>query len=298
MSAVQPVGFIGVGIMGQPMALHLLDKGHPLVVHDTNEQALARMAEAGARIVDSPKAVADLARVVFTSLPNPAILEAVALGANGVIEGAAVEVLADLSTVGPPLIRQLAERLGERNIQMVDAPISGGAERARDGTLAVVMSGAPRAVEAVAALAASFGNALFTVGERPGQAQLLKVLNNMLSSTALLITAEAFVAGVKGGLDPRTMIDVFNAGTGKNGSTLDKFPTHVLTGTFDFGHSISGVCKDIGLAVDECQALGVPMWLGNSARQLWNVAAQHGGGRLDMTRVVQAIENWSRVGEG
>lgn len=295
MSTAPLIGFIGVGVMGQPMALHLLAKGHRLLVHDTQAEARAVLAKAGAALADSPRAVADQAEVVFTSLPNPAILEQVVLGPQGLAGGGALRILADLSTVGPDLIRHLAERLAEHDVAVVDAPISGGAERARDATLAVMMSGPPAAVQEVTALAAAFGTELFNVGEQPGQAQLLKLLNNMLSSTALLITAEAFVAGVKGGLDPHTLIEVFNASTGRNGATVDKFPRHVLTGSFDFGHSMAGVCKDVGLAVDACQALGVPMWLGSSARQLWRAAAQ-GGERQDMTEVVRSIERWSDGG--
>ncbi|MFF7710691.1 NAD(P)-binding domain-containing protein [Pseudomonas sp. NPDC007930] len=292
MSNAPIVGFIGVGVMGQPMALHLLAKGHTLHVYDRSAEALAVLEAAGAQIASSARAVAEQASVVFTSLPNPAILEAVVFGPEGLAEGRAMKVLADLSTVGPELIRSLAERLAGQGVSVVDAPISGGAERARSATLAVMMSGAPEALRQVMDLAAAFGTELFNVGEQPGQAQLLKLLNNMLSSTALLITAEAFVAGVRGGLDPQLMIEVFNAGTGKNGSTMDKFPRHVLTGSFDFGHSMAGVCKDVGLAVDACQALGVPMWLGNSARQLWTAAAQ-GGARQDMTAVVKTIEGWA-----
>ena len=111
----------------------------------------------------------------------------------------------------------------------------------------------------------------------------MKLLNNLLSTTALAITSEAFVAGVKAGLDADMMIAVINAGTGRNSATQDKFPKSVLPRTFDFGFPISGACKDVGLAIVECQALGVPMWVGSAARQLWlagllQVAAADGTG--------------------
>jgi 2-hydroxy-3-oxopropionate reductase len=149
-------------------------------------------------------------------------------------------------------------------------------------------------VAAVRPLLAAFGK-VFVVGNRPGQAQLLKVLNNMLSSTALAVTSEALVAGVKGGLDPATMVAVFNAGTGRNSATEDKVPRWVLPRTFAFGHPIAGVCKDIGLAIDECQALGVPMWIGSAARALWQYAAASGGAQKDMTALVTYIEPWAGV---
>jgi len=155
-------------------------------------------------------------------------------------------------------------------------------------------AGPAHAVAAVRPLLAAFGR-VFVVGSRPGQAQLLKVLNNMLSSTALAVTSEALVAGVKGGLDPAMMVAVFNASTGRNSATEDKVPRWVLPRTFAFGHPIAGVCKDIGLAIDECQALGVPMWIGSAARALWQYASAKGGAQKDMTALVTYIEPWAGV---
>lgn len=286
------LGFIGVGVMGRPMARRLLQHGHSLVIYDKDQAALDELAALGARIAESVREVADNAEIIFTSLPSPAIFKAVALGADGIIEGRAVRTLVDLSTVGSRAEQEVAAGLAAKGIDTVDAPVSGGAAGARNGSLAMMVAGKPAAVERVRSLFDVFGK-VFIVGEQPGQGQLLKLLNNMLSTTAFAITSEAFVAGVKGGLDPEVMMSVINAGSGKNGATLDKFPKHVLPGTFDFGFPVSSVCKDIGLAIEECQALGVPMWLGNAARQLWNVAAQQDGGGRDLTELVRTVEGWS-----
>jgi 2-hydroxy-3-oxopropionate reductase len=286
------LGFIGVGVMGRPMARRLLQHGHSLVIYDKDQAALDELAALGARIAESVREVADNAEIIFTSLPSPAIFKAVALGADGIIEGRAVRTLVDLSTVGSRAEQEVAAGLAARGIDTVDAPVSGGAAGAKNGRLAMMVAGSPAAVERVRSLFDVFGK-VFIVGEQPGQGQLLKLLNNMLSTTAFAITSEAFVAGVKGGLDPEVMMSVINAGSGKNGATLDKFPKHVLPGTFDFGFPVSSVCKDIGLAIEECQALGVPMWLGNAARQLWNVAAQQDGAGRDLTELVRTVEGWS-----
>lgn len=286
------LGFIGVGVMGRPMARRLLEQGHSLVIFDKDPVALAELAALGARVADSVRDVADSAEIIFTSLPSPAIFKAVALGADGVVEGRAVRILVDLSTVGSRAEQEVAAGLLKQGIETVDAPVSGGAAGAAKGTLAIMVAGKPDVVAQVRALFDVFGK-VFIVGEQPGQGQLLKLLNNMLSTTAFAITSEAYVAGIKGGLDPHVMMDVINAGSGKNGATLDKFPKHVLPGTFDFGFPVSSVLKDIGLAVEECQALGVPMWLGNAARQLWNVAAQQDGGDRDLTELVRTIDDWS-----
>lgn len=288
------LGFIGTGVMGRPMARRLLEQGHSLVIFDKDPAALAELSGLGARVADSVREVADSAEIIFTSLPSPAIFKAVALGADGIAEGSAVRILVDLSTVGSRAEQEVAAGLLKRGIETVDAPVSGGASGASKGTLALMVAGKPEAVAQVRPLFDVFGK-VFIVGEQAGQGQLLKLLNNMLSTTAFAITSEAFVAGVKGGLDPQVMMDVINAGSGKNGATLDKFPKHVLPGTFDFGFPVSSVCKDIGLAIEECQALGVPMWLGQAARQLWNVAAQQDGGGRDLTELVRTVEGWSEA---
>jgi 3-hydroxyisobutyrate dehydrogenase-like beta-hydroxyacid dehydrogenase len=286
------IGFVGVGVMGRPMARRLIEAGHSLIVYDRDEQAVAELAALGAHAAKSVREVADKARIVFTSLPTPAVFRQVALGDGGLIEGSGLKILVDLSTVGSRAEKEVADGLLEKGIATVDAPVSGGAAGAKKGTLAIMVAGNPAAVDEVRGLFEVLGK-VFIVGEEPGQGQLLKLLNNMLSSTAFAITSEAFVAGMRGGLDPEVMMSVINAGSGKNGATLDKFPKQVLPRTFDFGFPIGSVCKDIGLAVEECQALGVPMWVGNVARQVWNYAAMQDGTKRDMTELVKYMERWS-----
>jgi 2-hydroxy-3-oxopropionate reductase len=292
MSNHKLVGFIGAGVMGAPLSRHLLKAGYPLIVYDVSAPAVAAMVEAGAKGAASIREVVDAAEIVFTSLPSPAIFTQVALGNGGVVEGKAVKIVVDLSTVGSRASKAVAAGLLEKGTHLVDAPISGGAEGARKGTLAVMVAGQEQAVARVRPLLELFGK-LFFVGPAPGQAQLLKLLNNMLSTTAFAITSEAFVAGVKGGLDPHVMMSAINAGSGRSGASQDKFMKHVLPGTFDFGFPVSSVCKDIGLAIEECEALGVPMWVGNAARQLWNFAGTQNGMQRDLTELVKEIEAWT-----
>lgn len=288
------LGFIGVGVMGKPMARHLLAKGHALVVYDTSAPAVAEMVAAGAQAADSVAGVVDRARIVFTSLPSPAVFSQVALGDGGVKDGKAVKIMVDLSTVGSRATKAAAAGLLARGIDLIDAPVSGGAAGAAKGTLAVMVAGRPEAAAEVRPLLECFGK-LFVVGPDAGQAQLLKLLNNMLSSTAFAITSEAFVAGVKGGLDPEIMMAAINAGSGRSGASQDKFMKQVLPRSFDFGFPIASVCKDIGLAIEECEALGVPMWVGNTARQLWNFAGRQDGMGRDMTELVSSVERWAQA---
>jgi len=281
-----------VGVMGRPMAGHLLAQGHDVMVYDANPAAVAALVAAGARGAASIAEVVDQARVVFTSLPSPSVFTEVAVGEGGVKDGKAVKVMVDLSTVGSRATRHAAQLLADRGIDLVDAPVSGGAAGAKQASLAVMVAGRPEAVAEVQDLLQVFGK-LFMVGPNAGQAQLLKLLNNMLSSTAFAITSEAFVAGVRGGLDPQVMMAAINAGSGRSGASQDKFMKQVLPRSFDFGFPISSVCKDIGLAIEECEALGVPMWVGNTARQLWNLAGKQDGMQRDMTELVKSIEQWA-----
>jgi len=228
------------------------------------------------------------------SLPTPQIVRAVALGDHGVIRGRKVKLFVDLSTTGSIVEKEIAKALAARRIETVDAPISGGATGAAKGTLAVMVAGSPRAVAGVRDVLDVFGK-VFVVGRRAGQGQIMKLLNNLLSTTALAVTTEAFVAGAKAGLDADMMVAVLNAGSGRNSATMDKIPNAVLPRTFDFGFPIAGALKDIGLAIDECQAMGLPMLVGSAARQLWQFAYAQGGGKRDMTALITYIEPWAGV---
>ncbi|TSH91616.1 NAD(P)-dependent oxidoreductase [Verticiella sediminum] len=279
--------------MGNPIASHLLANGCEVLVYDRSDAAVAAMTQAGAKALPSVAAVADAAAIVFTSLPSPAVFSDVLLGQGGLAGGKAVKIVVDLSTVGSRATRHAGSVLLEHGIDLVDAPVSGGAAGAKAGTLAVMVAGREAAVAEVQPLLECFGK-LFHVGPQAGQAQLLKLLNNMLSSTAFAITAEAFVAGVRGGLDPQVMMSAINAGSGRSGASQDKFMKQVLPRSFDFGFPVGSVCKDIGLAIEECEALGVPMWIGNTVRQLWNFAGRQDGMQRDMTELVRSIEDWSQ----
>ncbi len=290
------IGFIGVGVMGNPIARHLIGQGHALIVYDSSQAAVAALVAVGATAASSVADVVNHAPVVFTSLPSPAIFTEVALGEGGVKDGTAVKIMIDLSTVGSRATKHVAAGLLAKGIDLIDAPVSGGAAGAQNGVLAIMVAGRPESVANVRDLLEAFGK-IFSVGPTPGQAQLLKLLNNMLSTTALAITSEAYVAGIRGGLDPEVMMAAINAGSGRSGASQDKFMKQVLPRTFDFGFPISSVCKDIGLAVEECEALGVPMRVGQTVRQLWDFVGQQDGMHRDMTEIVTTIERWAQASD-
>src|SRR5690606_11900048 len=214
-------GFIGLGNMGGPMAGRLLDAGYALAVYDSNGAAIEALRQRGARPCASIRELCDSVDTVFLSLPTPEIVQQVTLGADGVIGGTRVNRVVDLSTIGPRTARLVARSLAERNITYIDAPVSGGVGGARRGTLAVMAACERSHYDLLAPTLKHFGPA-FYLGAEPGMGQTMKLANNLLSAAAVAITSEAMAMGVKAGLDPAVMLDVINAGSGRNTATQDK----------------------------------------------------------------------------
>ncbi|WP_420556834.1 NAD(P)-dependent oxidoreductase [Roseovarius sp.] len=293
----QKLGFVGVGKMGEPMAGRLIDAGYDLVIHDTDLAAAQRLTALGATAADSPRSVADSAEIVIVSLPSPQILEQVALGENGAIHGKAMRILVDISTTGPRVASNIAAALEKEGKAMIDSPVSGGLKGARNGTLAVMNSGPRSAYDEVTPVLEIFGK-LFYMGENPGSAQTMKLANNLLAASALAASCEAVVMGVKAGLDPKVMLDVINAGSGRNSATEDKFPKSVLSRTFDFGFATGLSFKDVRLCVDEAEAMGVPMVVGSAVRQMLSMTNQVYGADSDFTSMVKIVEGWAHVEVG
>ena len=295
MTGTRKLGFIGVGNMGAPIAGHLIEAGHDVLVHDADPARQETLLARGAEPAGSPRDVADGCDIVFACLPTLDAYRAVALGKNGIAAGNGCRIYVNLGTTGSSFAKEIATGLAEKQIVTLDAPISGGPPGARAGTLAVMVSGARHAFEVAEPLLQTFGGSVVFVGETPGLAQTMKLVNNALSITALAITSEAFVMGAKAGLDPETMVAVCNAGSGRNTSTETKFPLAVLTRGFDYGATIDIIRKDMDLAVKEAEALGTPSWVANTVRQLLYHVAQQGAGGDDMTTLVRHFEDWGGV---
>lgn len=290
----QMLGFVGVGRMGGPMASRLLDAGYALSVFDTSADAVKPLAARGATVAASPEDVASAAEIVLMSLPTPAIVQTVALGDRGVARGSKVTTLVDLSTTGPGTATVVARALAERRIVLVDSPVSGGVAGAKGGTLAVMVSCPKPAFTLVEPVLRHFGR-LFYTGEKPGLAQTAKLANNLLAAAALVVSSEALAMGVKAGLDPKVLIDIINAGSGRNSATQDKFPRAILTGTFDFGFATGLSYKDVRLCVDEAEALGVPMVVGAAVREMLAITNARFGPDSDFTSIARVVEEWAGV---
>ena len=283
------IGFIGVGNMGMPMAHKLMDAGVSLLVCDTRPEALTPLLSRNALRAESPREVADRCEIAFTSLPTLQSIKSVVLGDQGLVLGSRLRTVVNTSTIGVPLTEELATTLAAKKIGLVDCPISGGPAGARAGTLSVMVSGDRSLIESVRHLISCWG--IVTIaGEKPGMAQLLKLTNNILSAVAMVATAEAFVMGAKGGLDPEIMTAAINEGSGRNSMTLQKIPKCVLDRSFNFGAEIHLLMKDIDLAIEYGEKMGVPMWVCQAARLVFKHATFAGMKDRDVTEIVKLIE--------
>jgi len=291
---VQNMGFVGVGRMGGRIARRLLKAGFALTIYDTNDTALQALHGLGATVASSAAEVGFACEIVFVCLPTPPIVESVVLGPKGVSEGSGVRIVVDMSTTGSATARRIAEGLAAKGMIGVDAPVSGGLAGAENGSLAVMLSCPQDLVSALTPILENLGT-VFHVGVKPGQGQTMKLVNNLLSATALAISSEAVVMGVKAGLDAKQIIDVLNAGTARNSATAHKFPKAVLTRTFDIGFPMALLNKDVRLCLEEADALGIPMIVGNAVRQLIAVAEASEGHDADITEMVKPIERWAGV---
>jgi len=286
-------GFVGVGNMGGPMASRLLDAGYRLTIFDVNEAAMKPLLARGATRAASAREVASAAEVVFVSLPTPDIIRAVALGPDGLASGNRIKTYIDLSTTGPRMAAEVAEALAQRDVATIDSPVSGGVGGAKAGTLAVMAACTPELFARFEPALKTFGR-VFHVGTKPGLGQTMKLANNMASAAAMAISSEVIVMGVKAGLDAKTMVDVINAGSGRNTATQDKFPRAILTRSFDYGFATGLMYKDVKLCAEEATGLGVPMIVGEAVNRVWRQANEENGPTSDFTRIVQCIEK--RVG--
>ena len=206
--------------------------------------------------------------------------------------GSAVRLYAEMSTIGKAAVAGIAATLAERGIAMVDAPISGGPAGARAGTLAMLAAGAPAAVEALRPWLLRIGQRVFVIGEQPGQAQVMKLVNNLVFAANMVSTLEGLSLGAKAGLDADTMLDMLNAGTGRS-MVSERIMPEVLSRRFAFGASIAVVDKDVSLGLAEAAALDVPMWALEQAARVWRFAASQGAGGQDITELARLLEGWA-----
>jgi 3-hydroxyisobutyrate dehydrogenase len=289
---VTRLGFIGLGIMGTPMAGHLAAAGYPLSVHDIDPGAAERFAKSHPAVGVGPDAasVGQHVDVVITMLPDGEQVQEVALGANGLAETmTAGSLLIDCSSAQPWLTRETAAALAERGITMIDAPVSGaqwGAERAE----LVFMVGGPAAeVERARPILDVLGRAVFHLGPL-GSGHMMKCINNTITAMTLLATAEGLVLGTKAGLDPAALNAVLNESTGESWITRNHIEPRILSRTFDDPFKLELMLKDVHIATQLAQDLGLALPYAALAESLYQAAHVHAGPGQSLSEVVRWVE--------
>lgn len=284
------VGFIGLGLMGSAIVERYLHAGNEALVFDLSADAINRVVKLGARSTTSPQDLADQASVVIACLPSPAASIQVALGEEGICHGKAIRIYIETSTMGVQACQDIAAALAIKNIQFVDAPVSGGPRAALQGTLTSMVAAPIDTWTQVEKIVKSYSGKTFLVAEKPGLAQACKLVNNAMSLSTLALACETAVFGVAAGLDANTMIDVINESSGRSAATLDKFPTSILTRQFDYGASVRTAAKDLDLFVREAEAIGMDVSGTRCIANIWKKAMENGNPDRDFTSLIRDFE--------
>ena len=252
---MEQVGFLGVGAMGGAIAARLVQNGVPVLAYDPNAEVLAKARARGASTAESVEDVVNRVEVVFACLPNAPICREVALGRGGVIEGSKVRIYADTSTIGGSASVEISEGLARRGIVFLDSPVVGGVIAAESGTLGVLVAGPQSSFERVKPMLDAFAGRTFYLGEKPGMAQVGKVVNNAVGYAALYATFEAVAVGLKAGIDIETLVGIINQGSGANFHTQRIFPAYIIPGKFEGTGAVEIGVKDLKCFLEEARRL-------------------------------------------
>jgi 2-hydroxy-3-oxopropionate reductase len=289
------VGYIGLGIMGKSMAGNILKAGYPLVVHNRSRGGVKELVCAGAVEAFSPREVAQQVDVVFTNLPDSPDVELVALGAEGIIEGAhAGQIFVDNSTIKPATARKIAEKLGEKGVFCLDAPVSGGDIGAQQGTLAIMIGGPAEAFAKVMPIFEAVGKTITHVGDS-GAGQIAKACNQVMVAAQMTAMGELLVLAKKAGADPEKVIAAIQGGAAQCW-TLDIKPPRLFAGNRKPGFKAYMQAKDLGIVMDTAREYGIPLPAAAVHTQLFNAMLEMGMAELDNSAVIGVIEKLANVG--
>lgn len=303
MSIPHQIGFVGLGKMGFPMAARLAAAGFALKVYDLDRRVKEHFIAAHkAEGSESPAEAARWGELIITMLPDSKAVQTVVLG-SGEEDGMASSmapgsILVDMSSSAPLATRELGKFLASKGVYMIDAPVSGGVSKARDGTLAIMAGGTPDVLERCRPVFEAMGERIFFSGPL-GSGHAVKALNNMLSAAGFIAATEVLLVGRRFGVDPKVMNDILNASTGHNNSTENKIEKYVLSRSFSSGFSLDLMVKDLDTAINLAREMEVPTMFCNSCHELWAAAQSSLGKGLDHTDVVRWFEELAhaRLGE-
>jgi 3-hydroxyisobutyrate dehydrogenase len=288
------IGFLGMGAMGGPMARRLVEMGFAVSGYDVSE-ARARAADKdGVAVAPSPAAAVKAADIVMSSLPNPPAVRAAYLGEDGAVPAlSAGTVLVDMSTIDPATWREVADAAAARGASAIGAPVSGGPADAGSGKLVFLIGGDAADIDRCREVLSALGTEIHHLGPL-GAGHVVKLVNNVMSMCNVAVAAEAMVLGVRAGMDPQRLFEVLSTSGGRSHHFLKRFP-NVLAGDFTPYFSIALSRKDLSLALQMAERLGVPMLATSIVRQVYEAAAAQGLDNADMAGVTKLYEGWAGV---
>ena len=288
------VGYIGLGLMGKSIARNILKAGFPVVVHNRSRGAVDELVGEGATAAFSPAEVARQVDVVFTNLPDSPDVELVALGKDGILEGAhAGLIYVDNSTIKPETARSVADRLAEKGVLALDAPVSGGDIGARNGTLTIMVGGDEGALQKVMPVFQAMGKTITHIG-KAGDGQIAKAANQIMVAAQMVAMGELLIFAQKAGADPRKVVEAIKGGAAQCWS-LDVKPPRLFSGNRQPGFKARMQAKDLNIVMESARAFGVPLPSAAIHTQLFNAMVQQGWGDLDNSAVVAMIEMLAKV---
>ena len=290
-----PIGFIGLGNMGAPMAGRLLDAGYSLVVHDAREAAAEPLRARGAIWAASPAEVGAATPTVITILPTSREVRQVLTGPKGLLDALRPgSLLLEMTSADPSVTRELAAEVAARGSALIDAPVSGGVRGATEGTLAIMVGGDAALLERARPVLARMGKNIFHAGP-VGAGHAIKLVNNMCSGGILALTIEAVAVAARSGVDPARAVEIIQASSGRSNASDYKFPRFILTGGFDAGFAIRLMMKDLDGYGRLAQEAGVPSPVARAAAEIYRLAIARGMGEQDHTAIARLIEEWAGV---
>jgi 2-hydroxy-3-oxopropionate reductase len=285
----QNVGFIGLGIMGRPMAKNLLKAGYPLVVHSRSQGPVDELVAAGAQRASSPREVASQTEVLITMLPNSPDVEQVALGKDGIVEGARKGLLyLDMSTISPLVSQKVGAALAPKGVRVLDAPVSGGEKGAIDAALSIMVGGEAADFEAALPVFQAMGKTITHLGPL-GAGGFTKLANQVIVAVNLTALGEALTLAKKAGLDRALTLKALGGGLAGSRCLEQKTPNYV-SGTYNPGFKVDLHFKDLGLIMESSRALGVPLPCTALVQELFNALRVKGRGGLDHSGVITLLE--------
>ena len=292
----QVVGFIGLGIMGRPMAKNLLKAGYPLVVHSRSQGPVQELVGAGAKSAASPRDVASQVDVLVTMLPNSPDVELVAVGKNGIIEGARSGLLfLDMSTISPLVSQNVGKALGPKGVRMLDAPVSGGEKGAIDAALSIMVGGEKADFEAALPVFEAMGKTITHLGPL-GAGGFTKLANQIIVAVNLTALGEALTLAKKAGLDRALTLKALGGGLAGSKCLEQKTPNYV-SGTYKPGFKVDLHFKDLGLIMESSRALGTPLPCTAVVQELFNALRVKGKGGLDHSGIITLLEELAGLPE-